>query len=265
MRNMGVGPFAGGRAPPPAPPRAAPATPAVRPARPPEGATPAEIQLRDALAAIAPRARERDLFARLGIAETAGRDEAKRAFLAIARQFHPDRFASPALADLADVVKDFFAAVNEAYEVLADDRKRAEYLARRRGADQVDAEAARIDFHKGEACVRTRDFARARGFFEAAIRAEPRPEYQAALAFAFVADPSWGKDRSRARALAAEATKDPSCDRGFYVAGILARDDGDDGTAERHFRAAVKANPRNADAVRELRLLEARRADKRRD
>jgi Tfp pilus assembly protein PilF len=159
-------------------------------------------------------------------------------------------------------VRDFFASVNEAYEVLSDDAKRAEYVNRRRLADAAHVESARIDFHKGEACLRTRDFARARGFFESAVRAEARPEYQAALAHAFVADSSW-KDRARARALVAEAMKDPSCDRAAFVAGILARDDGDEGKAERHFRAAAKANPKNADAVRELRLLEARRAEKR--
>lgn len=262
MRNMGVGPFAGrtGERPPDAPAEA----PAGRPpASGAAGATEAEQQLRQALLAVAPRAKERDLFARLGIPDTGGREDAKKAFLAIARQFHPDRFSSPALADLEPVVKDFFAAVNEAYEVLADDRKRAEYLVARKGKATVYAEAARVDFQKGEACVRTRDFARARGFLESAVRADPRPEYQAALAFACLSDPQ-RKDRERARGLLEEAMKDPACDRAFYVAGILARDEGDEGTAERHFRAAVKANPRNADAVRELRIAESRRADKRR-
>ena len=50
----------------------------------------------------------------------------------------------------------------------------------------------------------------------------------------------------------------------MYVAGILARDESDESGAERWFRAATRANPRNADAVRELRLLESRRAEKRR-
>ncbi len=49
----------------------------------------------------------------------------KQAFLGLARQFHPDRFAAPALADMAEMVKEFFTAVNEAYETLSDDRKRA--------------------------------------------------------------------------------------------------------------------------------------------
>ncbi|HET9553931.1 MAG TPA: DnaJ domain-containing protein [Anaeromyxobacteraceae bacterium] len=213
---------------------------------------------------MAPRARERDLFTRLGLADGAGKDEVKRAFLQIARQFHPDRFASPALADLHEVVRDFFTAVNEAYEVLSDERKRAEYLAAPRGGavSAQRAESARIDWQKGEACLRTRDFARARGFLESAIRADPRAEYQAALAWSFVVDRA-GRDLGRARAILAEALRDASCDRAMFVAGVVAREEGADAEAERHFRAAVAANPRNADALRELKLLEARRGQRR--
>jgi curved DNA-binding protein CbpA len=207
---------------------------------------------------MAPRARAPDLFARLALPEAAGREEVKRAFLAIVRQLHPDRFASPAFADLQEAVRDFFAAMNEAYEVLGDDRRRAAYLAERRGKAAAHAEAARLDYLKAEACLRTRDFARARAFLESAVRADPRAEYQASLAFAWLADPA-RRDPARARRLLAEATKDPTCDRAHYVAGLLARDAGDDAAAERCFRAAVKANPRNADAVRELRHVEGRR------
>jgi cytochrome c-type biogenesis protein CcmH/NrfG len=115
----------------------------------------------------------------------------------------------------------------------------------------------------GEACLRTRDLGRARGFYEAAVRADPRPEYQAALAFVLLADPR-ARDRDRARGLLAEATRDAGCDRAVYVAGLLARDEGDDATAERLLRAVIRANPRHVDAVRELRALEARRIDRRR-
>ncbi|MFY3746756.1 J domain-containing protein, partial [Anaeromyxobacter sp. Red801] len=249
-------------APGPAAPAAAPHAPA--PAEPPGSP---EAALRAALLAAAPRARERDLFARLGLQPTAGREEVKRAFLQLARQFHPDRFAAPALADLADAVRDFFTAVNEAYETLSDDRKRAEYLAVRgaHGVTPAQAESARVDFQKGEACLRTRDLARARGFYESAVRADPRPEYLAALAHTFLADPQH-RDLDRARGLVEQALREPggaASDRVCQVAGLLARDEGDVGQAERMFRAAVAANPRNADAVRELRNLEARRAERR--
>ncbi len=262
MRNMGVGPFG-----------ARPASRADSDAHAHAGAGSGEPSgsprvggddaLRDALLAVAPRAREKDLFTRLGLSDGAGRDEVKRAFLALARQFHPDRFASPANADLADTVRELFTAVNEAYEVLSDDRKRAEYLAARAGGPTARSAGASADFEMAEACLRTRDLGRARGLYEAAVRADPRPEYQAALAFVLLADPR-ARDRDRARRLLAEATRDPACDRALYVAGLLARDEGDDATAERLLRAAIRANPRHVEAVRELRAIEGRRTDRRR-
>jgi tetratricopeptide (TPR) repeat protein len=258
MRNMGIGPFSGPGRPTPPPAAAAQAHapgPAARPASPPDSA---EAALRKALLEAAPRARDKDLFARLGLASGAGRDEVKQAFLSMARQFHPDRFASPALADLAEKVKEFFTAVNEAYETLSDEKKRSAYMAQRRDAWSAEAEAARTDFAKGEACLRTRDWVKARGFLEAAVRADAQPDYQAALALAIVSDPA-SRDRERARSLVEEALHSPACDRAAYVAGLLARDAQDEARAEKMFRAALAANPRNADAVRELRLLDRKR------
>jgi hypothetical protein len=252
MRNMGIGPFgAPGRPTPPPVAAAAAPGPAARPATAPGSA---EAALRKALLEAAPRARDKDLFARLGLASGASRDEVKQAFLSMARQFHPDRFATPALADLAETVKDFFTAVNEAYETLSDEKKRNAYLAQRRDAWSAEAEAARADFAKGEACLRTRDWVKARGFLEAAVRADAQPDYQAALAQAIVSDPA-SRDRERARSLVEEALRNPACDRAAYVAGVLARDANDEARAEKMFRAALAANPRNADAARELRLL----------
>jgi Tfp pilus assembly protein PilF len=171
------------------------------------------------------------------------------------------------MADLAGTVRDFFTAVNEAYAVLSDDRQRAAWLAASPGTaggvDPKRAESARVDFQKGEACLRTRDYPRARGFLESAVRADPRAEYQAALAWTWVIDLG-GRDLGKARKILAEAVKDEACDRAQYVAGVVAREEGQEAEAERYFRAAVAANPRHADAVRELKALEGRRGSGRR-
>ena len=213
-----------------------------------------------------PRAQEPDLFVRLGVERGATRDQVKAAYFQLAKQLHPDRFASPALADLAGAVKDLFAAVNEAYEVLSDDRRRLDYLARAPApgasaagqAGAGDGGQAAIDFKKAEACARTRDYGKARGFFEAALRADARAEYQAAYAWMLLNEPGT-PDLARARSLAQAALRDPSCDRAAFVCGIVARDDGDEDRAEKLFRQALRANPRNADAERALRALEAKR------
>jgi tetratricopeptide (TPR) repeat protein len=271
MQNMGVGPLWG--APPSASARAAAG--AAAPPRPGPGPgptptptpTPVEEELRRALDAAAPRARSADLFERLGLERGATREQVKAAYFGIAKQLHPDRFAAPALADVAVRVKDLFAAVNEAYEVLSDDRKRAEYLARAPAGPEdgaaTDAERgqAAVDYEKAEACVRTRDHVRARGFFEAALRADPRPDFQASYAWALLCEPR-APDRARARTLAMAALRDPACDRAAFVCGIIARDEGDDERAERLFRQALARNPRNADAGREIKAVEARRGGK---
>ncbi|HVP67527.1 MAG TPA: DUF4388 domain-containing protein [Anaeromyxobacteraceae bacterium] len=222
----------------------------------------AEQTMRRALQFVVPRTREKDLFARLGLAKTAGPEDVKTAYHQLVRQFHPDKYALPGLADLQPALKDLLASFNEAYAVLSDKNKRAEYLrqvgAGSAAATKEAAAAARVDFQKGEACHRTRDYGRARQFFEAAIQGDPRAEYRAALAATILADPK-ATDRGRLREILEEATKDPACDRAQYLAGVVARQDGDDARAERAFRAALKANPGNADAARELRRIEAAR------
>jgi curved DNA-binding protein CbpA len=249
--------------PPPAPPeRAANRAPGPPPRAEPVAVT--EATLRAGLLELLPQARQESLFARLGVPEGATKDLVKKAFLQLARRFHPDRFASPALVDMKETVSEFFTAVNEAYEVLTDDRKRAEYLATAKAgaASAPQGGAGAVDFQKAEACLRTRDFPRARAFLEAAIRTEGRADYKALLAWAFLADPA-GKNQERARALVAEAWKDEKCDRARYVAGLLARGEGNDAEAERAFRAALAINPGHADALRELHQLEARRPSRR--
>ena len=261
MQNMGVGPLSRQPSQPGAPRPSA----AERGSRPAPTPTPAEAELRRAFEAAEPRARADDLFERLGLPRNATRDQVKAAYLQLAKQLHPDRFAAPGLSDLAPRVKDLFSSVNEAYEVLSDERKRAGYLAQTgrvagvaaRSAGE-DGAAAGVAYEKAEACVRTRDFGKARAYYEAALRADPRPEYQAAYASMLLAE-GRSADRARVRALAEAALRDPACDRALSLCGVLARDDGDDGRAERFFRKALAANPRNAEADRELRAIEVRR------
>jgi tetratricopeptide (TPR) repeat protein len=204
-----------------------------------------------------PRARDPDLFARLGVSTTASREEVRSAYFQLAKRFHPDRFAGADFADVRKDVQDLFAALNEAYEVLSDDARRAALLAG--GGGTGGSGAAAIDFQKGEACLRTRDLRRARAFYEAAVRADPKPEHVAALAWVLFADGD-AEEKKRARQLVVQALRDPRSFRAALVAGLVARSEGQDVVAERHLRAALALDPNHAEAQRELRAVQAKLA-----
>jgi molecular chaperone DnaJ len=63
---------------------------------------------------------KRDYYEVLGIAKSASKDEIKKAYRRLARQYHPDVSKEPD-------AENKFKEVNEAYEVLADDQKRSVY------------------------------------------------------------------------------------------------------------------------------------------
>jgi len=60
----------------------------------------------------------RDFYKILGIDKTASKDEIKKAFRKLAGKYHPDK-------KTGDETK--FKEISEAYAVLSDDKKRAEY------------------------------------------------------------------------------------------------------------------------------------------
>jgi molecular chaperone DnaJ len=64
---------------------------------------------------------KQDYYATLGVARDAGGDDLKRAYRKLAMQYHPDRNPGDKQAEAR------FKEVNEAYDVLKDDQKRAAY------------------------------------------------------------------------------------------------------------------------------------------
>ena len=64
---------------------------------------------------------EQDYYEVLGVSKSATADEIKHAFRKMAMQYHPDRNPDDKAAEQK------FKEINEAYEVLKDDQKRAAY------------------------------------------------------------------------------------------------------------------------------------------
>ncbi len=211
--------------------------------------------------------RDPDRFVVLGLSPGAGRDDVKRAFIELAKVFHPDRLPR-SLALLRPKAARVFDAIREAQEFLLDDVRRNEHARARAGSEPapaLDPGAASEALVAGEMAMRRRDYPQAEAFFRQAHEADPRPATLAAEAWAIYMDPSRRSDAPRARAMMVEALKaDPDCDRAHYQLGVIARVEGDIERAERHFREAVRSNPRHLEAAQELRLLEMRRRPKKR-
>src|SRR5580692_1778632 len=64
---------------------------------------------------------KQDFYATLGVAREAGAEDLKKAYRKLAMQFHPDRNPGDKQAEAK------FKEVNEAYDVLKDEQKRAAY------------------------------------------------------------------------------------------------------------------------------------------
>ena len=64
---------------------------------------------------------EKDFYAILGVDKKASSDEIKKKYRSLAREFHPDKTKGD------DALEEKFKAVSEAYDILSDSKKRAEY------------------------------------------------------------------------------------------------------------------------------------------
>jgi len=79
---------------------------------------------------------DKDLYAVLGVPETAGLDEIKKAYRNLAKKYHPDANQGNPKAE------EKFKEISEAYDVLGDAEKRSQYDALRKGGFRPDMEGS---------------------------------------------------------------------------------------------------------------------------
>ena len=109
------------RAPPAAPPPAAAAAPRAEPAD--EKAAERRREILEAWDGL----KTRTHFEVLGLSRSVGEAEVKDAYFRLAKRFHPDVHHGASLGDLRDKLEAVFIRLGEAYDVLRDPRKRADY------------------------------------------------------------------------------------------------------------------------------------------
>ncbi len=207
----------------------------------------------------------KDYFARLGVPRSAGAAEIKASFLQLAKVFHPDRLPS-SLQHLSQKITAIFEAVREAYETLQVESKRKSYLASleplpKPGQSKADQSVEASDaFKRGDLLMKKKDFAAAELEYLRAYSIDPKPVYRASQAWAIYMDPARKAEAANAKQMMAEVLRaDPTCDRAHYQLGVICRVEGEKDKAEKHFRDALRANPKHLDASQELRIIEMRK------
>ncbi|MHB8419025.1 MAG: J domain-containing protein [Myxococcales bacterium] len=213
-----------------------------------------------------------DYFARLGIPRSAALPQIKAAFVKAVQLFHPDHLP-PKLAHLAAKQREIFSAVKEAYDTLADDDRRRDYLAskgrgvrasptggRSGGKPPPRDEDAKIAAFRGDSLLAKCDYVAAADAFHAAYQLDANGDYLASELWCTVLDPARKGEAGVAKQKLIEAAaKHPEAVRPSYYLGVIARMEGRTEEAEQLFRNVLRISPKHLEAGQELRLLELRK------
>ncbi|WP_437928932.1 DnaJ domain-containing protein [Sorangium sp. So ce291] len=217
-----------------------------------------------------------NFFEMLGVPEDAPPERVQSAYFALAKQWHPDR-TPPELQDVKPLVARVFARVSEAYQTLSDPKRRVEYLqAPKEAASPAEDEEkiarvvdAALEFQKAEVLLKKNDLVGAEIRARRALAEDPeQPEYMTLLVWI------QAQRRGEPPALAEGATsahyddliqtldavlqKEPRYERALFYRGMLLKRSGRVDNAIRDFRLAAEINPKNLDAIREVRVQEMR-------
>jgi tetratricopeptide (TPR) repeat protein len=174
------------------------------------------------------------------------------------------------LADARDDAAKVFGRISEAFQTLSDPEQRTQYMnALQKGMGEAEEVAkvqqvieATIDFQKADVFVRKRDFEKAEKFARRAYEGDPeQPDHLALFAWVLANQPARydKRDFAESMTLLDQAIKmHARCERAYHYRAVLNKLLGKDAQAVRDFRTAADINPRNIDAVREVRIASMR-------
>jgi hypothetical protein len=221
-----------------------------------------------------------DHFQLLGVAQDVSPDALRKAYVALARQLHPDRLTALGIPDEGKHAQRLFAQINAGFAILCDPARRAPYLeVLRRGGDAaVRADEARTEelarrildaeeaFRRGELELERDQPGAAVVELALAVRLNPdEADHHALLAWSqFCAAPDKLAIAATTRRLLDQAIeRAPRAVTARFCLGRVERMLGRDQDAVRHFRDVLARSPGHAGAAAELRVIEARLASDR--
>jgi tetratricopeptide (TPR) repeat protein len=206
---------------------------------------------------------EADHFKVLGVARDATPAQVKIAYFQLAKAYHPDTVAVAASPIVKKLCADLFSRIGEAWGVLGDEARRAQYLeglvtGAGVAVDVMGILQAETVFQAGTLLVKARQYEEAAARFAEAMKLNgDEPEYGMWHAWCeFVGAPEKKKVHARtAGTIEAGLKKSPRCVAGYLFLGQMAKIVGDVALAERHFKRGLAVAPDHVDLQRELKYL----------
>ena len=239
---------------------------AASPSVPPGGLTAEQSILKIKIIERADQITSQDYFQMLGVDRDATTEQLQKAFFALAKVWHPDRLP-PALVDVKEACSKVFTHLTEAHATLTDPTKRQDYmtLLRDGGAtpdDQAKIQAileAATEFQKAEILLkRSMSDPQAYDIVKRCVLLDgEQADYLATLAWLDAQKPEWlSREKTLEKCLVLERCiqKNSNCERAYFYRGLLYKRAGEASKAMKDFKKAAELNPRNLDAMREVRL-----------
>ena len=135
-----------------------------------------------------------DHFELLGVSRDAENEAVTKAYLTLVRRYRPRDMEESSPKDVLYIAHALQNRLQVAYRTLVNPSARAVYLAQCDATtDACRGRAAKAKYEAGVAYLRRNNCSVARRFFEAAAELDPKPEYQAKVAWSMISDPEYDR------------------------------------------------------------------------
>ncbi len=232
------------------------------------------IDLRQLIEAKAKCLAENDLYSLFDLPPAAPVVDIRNAYFRLAKLLHPDAIAREGLGDVEETAITLFKGIANAYRLLSDPRRKAEYdaeWARAAGISLTPTQAktkkeieneARMFFHKGSLLMKRGAWDEATGPLRKAVELAPRnTEYLCALGWSVMQGsrlpPPRALEEARGWFEQAVNSEAPSADAYYYMS-MYYKATGETGKQRLALQDALTLSPDHVGAQRERRLLNMR-------
>lgn len=222
------------------------------------------VQMREFLADLT----DKDHFAALGVTQESNSGDVRKAYLLLAKKYHPDRYQDRSGAERS-IASSIFTRLSNAADTLQDPEKRRAYVSQLKhgGSAEADREVlqrilgAEQKFSEAESLFKRRAYADAAALFKEVLEMEPdEAEYNAYFGWSqFLAEGNRPDAAKLAKQYLNKALSlAPKSTTTLYFLGLYHKTAGEDDLAQRMFNKVLELQPRHAEAEREVRLMQRR-------